>query len=440
MYKDFKNYIKEKRLFGKRNRILLAVSGGIDSVVLLNLMLRAGYKCSMVHCNFKLRGEESDEDERFVSKLSKEYKIKFFSTTFDTEKYALEESISIQMAARDLRYSWFEKIRLDNAYDFIAIAHNLNDIIETFMINMSRGTGLPGLTGIKSKKGSIVRPLLFATREDIMKYSMEESIAYREDSSNESNKYLRNRIRNMVIPVFAEINPAFHSTMMENIKRLDETSEIFFHKINEEREKLVIRKGEFVYIDIKGLQNLNPISTYLYEFIRPFAFTRKILKDIIGSLDNISGKVFFSAKYKMIKDRDKLIIYPKKSAIKDQFFIDESLLSFTDPLILDFRLVKKNSRYKINMNKSNACIDYDLLEFPLVLRKWNHGDHFMPLGMKRKKKLSDFFIDNKIPIPEKENAWILCSGNNIVWLVGRRLDERYKIRDNTVTILEVSQK
>lgn len=440
MIDRLKLFVKEKKLFSRKNKIILAVSGGIDSVVMLDLMIKAGYKCGIAHCNFKLRGEESDGDELFVDRLSKKYNIELFSTRFETEKYASGKGLSTQMAARELRYSWFEEIRESNNYDFIAIAHNSNDIIETFMINMSRGTGLPGLTGIKPKKGHIVRPLLFASREEIIKYHRKESLVYREDSSNESNKYLRNKIRNKVIPVFTEINPAFQNTMMENIKRLDETSEIFFRKINEERDKLVFKKGEFVYIDIEGLKRLSPITTYLYEFIRPFGYGREILKDVIASLGNTSGKVFLSAEYKMIKDRDYMIIYPKKSALKDQFFIDESLMSFSDPLNLDFILVKRKPRYEVNLKKSNACIDYDLLKFPLVLRKWNHGDQFMPLGMKRMKKLSDFFIDNKVSIPEKENTWILCSGGNIVWIVGRRLDERYKIRDNTVTVLEVTMK
>ena len=440
MINRFEDFIIEKKLFGKKNKILIAISGGIDSSVLVDLMVKSGIKCSIAHCNFKLRGQESDEDEVFVYKLSKKYQKEFYSKSFETEKYATDNGISIQMAARELRYSWFEEIREENNFDFIAIAHNMNDIVETFLINMSRGTGLPGLTGIKAKKGKVIRPLLFANRKDIVEYAEKENIQFREDSSNESNKYIRNKIRNLVTPVFNEINPVFDNTMMDNIKRLDETADIFFQKINQERERIVTNKGEFTYIDIPKLQELSSLNTYMYEFLRPYGFSREIIPDIIYSINNISGKAFNSEKFRMIKDRKKFIIYPTKSEIKGQFFIDESLLSFNEPINLEFKLIKRNSKYVVNTEKYTACIDYELLEFPLVLREWKHGDNFMPLGMTSMKKLSDYFIDIKLSIPEKENIWILCSGDNIVWVVGKRLDERYKISDYTETILEITHK
>ncbi|MFP4023056.1 MAG: tRNA lysidine(34) synthetase TilS [Thiohalospira sp.] len=437
MIDDFQKYIAINNLCLKDDKLLLGVSGGIDSVIMFHLFRMSGYNIVMAHCNFQLRGKESDNDEEFVQALAENYQIPIHTIRFNTHEIAEKEGISIQMAARDLRYEWFEELKEKHHYNYIAIAHNKNDLAETFLINLSRGTGIKGLTGIKEKSGNIIRPLLFASRKMIDDFCQANNFEYREDSSNETTKYSRNLIRHEIIPAFESINPSFIDTMAENICKLKNTEKIYFHTIKKALTEIANEQDKKTYFEIEKIKKLEPVETYLFEFLAPYGFSNTQINDIITSFDGISGKQFFSPTHRLIKDRSNLILEEISLAQPKPFFIDESTNQTTYPIQLNLEKIEKTEDFQINTQKNIAQLDYHKLEFPLTLRKWNKGDYFMPLGMKNLKKLSDFFIDQKIPIPEKEKVWIIESGNKIAWIVGLRIDERFKITENTTQIFQL---
>jgi tRNA(Ile)-lysidine synthase len=435
MFTRFTEYITKNNLLLKDDKVLLTVSGGIDSMVMLHLFTRTSFEIGIAHCNFQLRGMESDEDETFVNRISADHAIPYFLKKFKTKEYAEELGISIQMAARDLRYQWFEEIRQANSYNYIALAHNKNDAIETFFINVTRGTGIKGLTGMKNKQDKIIRPLLFATRREIEEYCSKNNIRYREDSSNISTRYSRNKIRHNIIPEFEEINPGFYRTMSETMERLSEAEKIYSKTIEEKKKEVVFETGEKVLIDISKLNNLNPVATYLFEFLRPYQFPGQIIPDIVEALDGLSGKQFLSPTYRLIKDRDHLIITKRGKEEAGRYYIDDYTESLAHPISLLIKRKTRTSGFSIPTSPDIACIDYEKLNFPLILRKWQKGDYFQPFGMDNIKKISDYFIDIKLSLPEKENTWILTSGIKIVWIVGKRPDDRFKITDETKEIL-----
>ncbi len=437
MLSDLQSFINKEHLCQKNDRILLAVSGGIDSVCMFHQFLKAGYSIAIAHCNFGLRGKESDQDEIFVRNLAEEFDIPFFTVKFNTIEIAEKEGISIQMAARDLRYDWFEEIRNKYEYDLIAIAHNKDDIIETFLINLSRGSGLKGLSGIKPMNGEIIRPLLFAFRYEIIQFMNENNLDFREDSSNKSVKYSRNLIRHELIPLFERLNSGFKETMIENILRLKESEEVYLDNIESKKENIFKEENKQIILDIEQLKLLNPITTYMHEFLRPFGFSHTQISDIINSLDGISGKKFISLTHRLIKDRTKLIIEEISLINKKPFVINNIDESIEHPLNLRLTELNRTDNFEFSRNANTGSFDADLVEFPLTIRKWEKGDYFMPLGMHNLKKLSDFFIDNKFSISEKENVWILESGNKIVWIIGYRIDERFKVSNKTKKILQV---
>lgn len=439
MQKRFIKYINDKKLFTKDDNILIALSGGIDSVVMLDLLVKSGYNCGIAHCNFKLRGEESNADEEFIKTLALRYDISLFITSFDTKEYAMQNSISIQMAARELRYDWFEEIRNNNGFNYIALAHQMDDVIETFFINLTRGTGIKGLTGIKAKNNKLVRPVLFAKRTEIEKYSDEHNLIYREDSSNAETKYLRNKIRHNVLPVFNEINNHFSLTMLENINRLNEISDVLDSIVENTFESITSFENDSYLIDIKNLKQINHLPLFLYSYLKRFNFSRLETTEIINSLDGISGKQFFSSTHRVIKDREKLIITViNENEQQNVFYINSADREIKNPISLSMKLVDDVSNLEIKSDPAIAYIDYDKLIFPLVLRKWKHGEYFIPFGMDGFKKLSDFFIDIKMSIPEKENIWILALGDDIVWIVGKRIDNRFRIGKKTKRALVLS--
>ncbi|MBI5219870.1 MAG: tRNA lysidine(34) synthetase TilS [Bacteroidia bacterium] len=434
MLSDFKNYIQNFNLFEKNDNILLAVSGGIDSVVMLDLFIKAKYKCAVAHCNFLLREDESEQDEEFVRSLSKNYNLPFFTKKFHTEKYASQKGISVQMAARELRYAWFEKIRIRKGYDYIAAAHNQNDSIETFLLNITRGTGIKGLTGIAPKAEKIVRPILFATRENIITYCTENTLTYREDSSNYLLKYARNKIRHVVIPALKDINPGFEQTIPDTIQNINDAEKIYNSEIDKKKRQIVKPSGNHIYLNILKLKKLSPLATYLFEIIKEYNFNPHQVKDIISTMDSGSGKMIYSASHQLLKDRENLIIAPLNKNTKTIYKITENTKKLSNPVGLVFTKTSFEKEFKIPKTNETACLDYYKLKFPLILRKWHDGDFFYPLGMKGRKKISDFFIDNKISLIEKQNSWILVSDHKIVWLMGYRIDDRFRITKKTKRI------
>jgi len=435
---DLQSFIEQENLCQNKDRILLAVSGGIDSASMFHLFQEAGFSIAIAHCNFGLRGEESDQDEVFVQNLAEEFDIPFFNARFETKEIAEREGISIQMAARDLRYDWFEEIRKKYDYDYIAIAHNKDDVIETFLINLTRGCGLKGLSGIKPINGKVIRPLLFAFRKEIIQYMTENDHGFREDSSNKSVKYSRNLLRHEIIPLFEKLNSGFKETIIENVWRLKESETVYLDKIESKKEEIFKTKNQQIILDIEQLKLLNPITTYMHEFLKPFGFSQTQISDIINSLDGISGKKFNSLTHRLIKDRTQLIIEEISIINKKSFVINSINESIEYPLKLKLSEINRTDNYKISRDLNSGSFDFNLIEFPLNIRKWKNGDYFMPLGMNNLKKLSDFFIDNKFSLSEKENVWILESENKIVWIIGHRIDERFKITDKTKKILQIN--
>ena len=437
MQQGFSTFIKKNILILSSDKILLTVSGGVDSVVMCNLFHKAGIKFGIAHCNFNLRGEESNDDEKFVEKLAKKYKVPFYGVLFFTQQHAERNKISVQMAARELRYNWFEEIRQKDGYTYIATAHHQDDSIETFFINVIRGTGIAGLHGILPKQGNIIRPLLFATKNEIIEYAAKEKIKYREDSSNASDKYMRNKIRHSIIPVLRELNPKIDSSISTLIKRVQDVEAIYKIEIEKQRLDILSQKEGSICISIEKLKKLNPISSYLYGLLSPFNFNESQIEEIINCLDKESGKQFYSDTHRLIRDRKDLIIDCFTKSIVENSHLPPPINYNTasidsEDFTISFEI--KNREPNINKSLATATLDFDKLVFPLELRKWKQGDTFYPFGMKGKKKLSDYFIDNKVPLNKKENTWLLTSDGKIVWVVGMRIDNRFKITKGTKRI------
>lgn len=435
MFERFLRYIEDKRLVKKGDRVLLAVSGGIDSMVMADLFRRAGITAGIAHCNFSLRGSESDKDEELVMKYAGKNGFSFHSKKFDTKAYAKKNGISTQMAARDLRYAWFEELREKEKYDRIAIAHNLNDNIETILINLTRGTGIAGLTGIKPALNNIIRPLLFATRDEISEYCRENKIVYREDRSNAETKYTRNKIRHLVLPVLKEINPSVELTLNDFSERIIEAEKIISTHLKEISARIVRKSSSGDRMPVSELKPLKSNKTVIYELFRPYGITGPLTDDLITILTGRSGKQIFTSTHRIVKDRNDIIIRPigkpDNASLSIENINDLKKVSF----IRSFRKTAFNSKFKIPADKNIACIDPDTLTFPLIVRKWEKGDWFYPFGMTRKKKLSDFFTDQKYSVHDKEEARIIESDGRIVWIVGERIDNRFRITDSTKTVL-----
>lgn len=434
----FKKFIREEALCVPDDHILLAVSGGVDSMVMADLFLKANYTVAMAHCNFRLRGAESDSDEAFVRSFAAERDIPLFVESFDTEEYANNQKISLQMAARELRYEWFSRISRDHGFDAIAVAHNLDDVAETVLLNLARGTGLKGLTGIAPKRDRIIRPLLFASREQIMEWARDHNINFREDSSNRLGKYLRNKIRHEILPLFREINPSFLSSLRETTIRLRGIEQFFYHYIEQNRGIFIQKFGDRYVIPIAKLMDSESREAILFELLRPFHFPPQVTFEILEALEASPGKKFFSSSHRLIKDREHLIITPIKDEDKsERYYIDAEIPVITKPLVMHFTRMTRDSGFILKPDRNVAYLDSDKIHFPLILRKWRDGDWFIPLGMNGIKKLSDFFIDRKLSIDEKEAVWLLTQGDEIIWVIGMQIDERFKITPSTKEILKV---
>jgi tRNA(Ile)-lysidine synthase len=442
MLKEFRKFIETEGLFTPGQRVLLAVSGGLDSIVMTELFRLAGFRYGITHCNFRLRGIDSEKDELFAGALAKKNKVPFFSKRFETASVASKKGISIQMAARELRYEWFREVMETEGFDYVATAHHLDDQVETFFINLMRSTGISGLHGILPKQGKVIRPMLFTTRKAIEEFARENSIAFREDKSNSETKYLRNKIRHEILPVFREISPDFTTHLNENIIRIRDAEKIFHETVESVRARTLKKYGENFSIAIGDIGKLRPAETYLYEFLSPYGFNISQVKELMKMLDKAPGKVILSPTHRLILDRGQILIaeiQEKKGIRKEQekIVIPVSRKTLSHPLKLSFSRLKKDTDFMIDPSPLLAFFDLKKLEFPLVMRKWKHGDHFYPFGRGHRKKVSDFFIDEKFSLLDKENTWVLCSGNQIAWIVGHRIDNRFRITAKTKEVLRI---
>ena len=427
MLEKFKKFIADNNLIKPGDRILLAVSGGIDSMVMTHLFQQLENNVGIAHCNFSLRSLESDKDEEMVCKFASDNNIAFFSTRFETKDYAAKNGLSVQMAARELRYSWFEEIRQENRYDSIAVAHNLNDKIETLIINLIRGTGIAGLTGIKPVFNRIIRPLLFAKRQEIAAYCNEHRITFREDLSNTDTKYLRNKVRHLIIPVLKEINPLVESALNETADRFIGINEIVSEYISGIRKSVSEHRDEFITFNISLLKQYMHNRVIIYELFKPFSINDVPLNDLINIIEGKTGGQIFTGTHMIIKNRKEIIVSCEK-AVDEAPRVIENIQEFDGvPEIVSVRSVIVTDMFEIPSGPLSACIDSDKISFPLIIRKWEAGDYFYPLGMKQTKKLSDYFIDNKYSGIEKKNARILESDSKIVWIIGDRIDNRFRI-------------
>ncbi len=437
MVAKFQKHIDLNFPFLKDEKLLLTVSGGIDSVILTHLLHQKNYDISIAHCNFNLRGKESDLDETFVKQLANKLTIPFYTISFKTKTYAKNNKLSTQMAARKLRYAWFEEIRSENNLDTILTAHHADDVLETFLINLTRGTGLEGLTGIPAINGNIIRPFLNISREEIETYAQENNIKWSEDLSNASTKYFRNKIRHQVVPILKELNPNLLDTFKNTLNNLKGSQQLIDETVRNNSEKMLSTNGNILQFNIEEIKKLSAQKTYLFEILKTYNFTE--WNDILNLLNAQSGKQVFSKTHRLIKDREYLLLdkiiennSPSSYTIKN-FSSNLSTEDFTLMFELDKKPTSKNN------SKTEVCIDFDKIKFPLTLRKWQHGDYFYPAGMKGKKKLSNFFNDEKMSILDKEKAWLLTnSKNEIIWIVGKRLDNRFKVNSTTEKFIQIT--
>lgn len=443
MLAQFKDFISTHQLFNTKETTLLAFSGGIDSVVLAALLQQGGYRFALAHCNFGLRGDASDADQLFAETIAQQYKVPFFSIKFDTQAYMMQhKSLSIQMAARQLRYDWLEETRKVNQFLCIATAHHQNDIAETMLLNLTMGTGISGLHGILPRRGNIVRPLLFANKAQIVQFAQQQQLPHREDASNAETKYTRNKIRHSVIPVLQTINPRLPQTFYENAQRFADTELIYKQGLQRYHKQICTHLRQEILISIAKLQHISPKRTVLFELLRTYDFNIEQTDQILSGLDKgEAGKLYLSASHQVLRDRKHLIL----SQLTDKdvsYCLIEANTTHIDKndLQLNIAIITAESDFVPPIDAHIACLDFEKLAFPLMLRRFKQGDYFYPIGMgMKKKKISRFFGDIKLSKNEKERTWIIeDQKERIVWVVGHRIDERFKVRPNTQKIWQIT--
>ncbi len=433
MLEQFLNHIERFRLCNKTERVLLAVSGGVDSMAMLYLFGDAGIDIGVAHCNFQLRGRESDADEAFVEQVCKELTIPFYIKRFETEAYAWENTLSTQMAARELRYAWFEELLNGHGYSSLATGHHLDDSIETILLNLTRGTSTDGLAGIPVRNGRVIRPILFATRKQIERYALTKGLVWREDLSNLTDDYQRNFIRHQIIPRLKELNPSLEITWQSGIEKIQGDLALLHHAFDDWKKQFVTEAAERISIDKSAFSFIPEGASILWRYLKTFGFNFEQSKEIIIALHGQPGKKFFSASHLFVIDRESLIITPHQhnwEEVTIEKGADESIMG---PWLLNIEYLNDSKLVSDNME---AVLDAEQLTFPLLWRRWKAGDFFHPLGMEHKKKLSDFLIDKKVSVADKETITVLESEGRIIWVVGHRIDDRYKLTNKTTSVIK----
>lgn len=430
MINRFTHFMEENNLFKPAGRVLLAVSGGIDSMVMWKLFDDARYDYAVIHCNFQLRGSDSDADEELVVRIAEQRGIKLFQKKFETREYALLMGISIEMAAREIRYKWFEEIRIEEKFRYLATAHHLDDLLETFFINLVRKTGIKGLTGFRPKSGYLIRPMLFTNRQEIENYATQKDIEFRTDKTNNELIYQRNYIRHQIIPGLEKLNPAFRNNLADTMLNLREVEDFYQTEVNRQIKRITNHDGPYCEITISDLMKLPHPRQILFEWMNQFGFNPATIEQVFINLVGEPGRHFYSKTHRLVIDRNKLIVTEGSANTSQVFYIEKDDLKIFNPIHLTLNIAEIE-HLKIDPDPRFAFLDYDKLQFPLVVRKWNAGEYFQPLGMEGFKKISDFFIDQKLSLPEKESTWIIYSGNKVVWIIGQRIDNRFKITPDT---------
>ena len=460
MLGQFQAYINRYHLIAEGDRLVLALSGGIDSMVLANLLLKMKVDFAVAHCNFHLRGKESDGDERFVREYAEKSGIQCYVKYFDTEQYAAEQGVSIEMAARDLRYAWFEELRQQLGYDKIAVAHHADDQAETFFINLLRGAGLRGLKGMQPQNGVIIRPLLWASREQIHQYAVENQITWREDHTNAETIYLRNKIRNQLLPVFDELHPEARQGLYKSLEHLSSENELYRELLKEKLSQIVKKEDGVQSFPIDSVEcfaflnsqltssnashfsivnsQLSILNSQLiFEWLRNYGFNPDQCQFIFGAIQTGIGNKYYSPTHQLVIGRNELQLSEIKFVEDEEMQIERGEEETFSPIHLRFSRFEKTADFVIDKSPEVALLDADKIQFPLTLRHWRHGDRFHPLGMKGSKLLSDFFVDQRFTEAQKENVLLLVAADNqILWVVGHRIDDRFKIDNRTTTVFE----
>ena len=431
-------FIKQLNSFKIKSshKIILALSGGIDSMVLLDLLYKSKLNFVVAHCNFSLRGQESEMDQLFIEKICQKMKLKLFVKKINTQQYATQNKISIQMAARETRYAWFRKLLKEHKCNYIFTAHHSDDSVETFLINLIRGTGIRGLQGIKSFNNDLIRPLMGFSKSDLIKYAKEHNIDYKEDGSNSDDYYVRNKIRHKIIPLMESINPSVKESILMTIQNLNNVEKIYTEFIKEQKKLIFTKRNNEFHINISALLNQLCPRQILHEIISDYGFND--IDAVFNSLYSNSGKEFFSPNFYMIKDRKNLVI--TKNICQDSYYVSKDTHAISEPFKIYFKSSKKSNviMSKLKDDTMSMYLDYSKLTFPLLVRPWNDGDRFIPLGMQSFKKVSDYFVDNKFSLIQKKRARLLISSGDIVCIINERIDERYKLVENSKKVYIVS--
>ncbi|QJD80066.1 tRNA lysidine(34) synthetase TilS [Spirosoma rhododendri] len=447
---DFLGFINDNKLVDTTGRTLLAVSGGLDSTVMANLFSCVNLPFAIAHVNFGLRGTDSDEDARFVEQLAGQYGVPFHLTRFDTAQWAAEQGVSIQMAARDLRYQWFGSIRQQYSYSRVATAHHLNDVLETMLLNLTRGTGLAGLHGIAVRQehaqvGTLIRPLLFAHRDQLVTYAQANGLTHREDRSNADDYYARNRIRHHVIPTLTGLNPGLWQTLPRTVERLRAAEQLMQLELTRSWRQLTQTEPDgTIRVPIRQLMELDEGVFRLTEWLRPFGFTPEQVRQIWATLEREPGGTFDSATYRIVRERQWLLlsllkVTPLTGYKSDLQIIGSGAVISLGDCSVRVDVIERSAEFVPDAELSVAWLDADRLAEPLTLRIWQHGDRFRPLGLAGTKLVSDLLNDLKLEQRDRAQTLVLLSGHDIAWVVGRRIAHRFRVRPDTRRLVRLTQ-